>query len=106
MRAAADLARVRSSGMSSMAVFGNGLAGMSSGSMFGIVGRARPSAGCAQLLDDVLERVDDLALVDASLAEAHSQRERLGGRTEVEDERLRPRRRLGGFLAHVLARDA
>src|SRR5688572_19868013 len=53
-----------------------------------------------ELFDDVLERRDDLVLLDARLLEAQSKVEGLGGRLEREDEVFRTTGfGLGGFPA-------
>src|SRR5687768_16789907 len=60
-----------------------------------------------QFADDVLERVDDLVLLDLGLPEAQAQIERLGGWLEGKVEELRsPRFGLGRFVADVLTRRA
>src|SRR5688500_17570130 len=67
--------------------------------------RIWPLLGCAQLFDDVLERRDDLVLLDPGLLEAEAEIERLRGRSEGKDKVLRAARlRLRGFLPDVVAR--
>ena len=57
-------------------------------------------AARAELFDDVLERGDDLVLLDAGLLEAQSQIEGLGWWSEGKDEVLGP---TGGRLRRLTA---
>src|SRR5687767_4073444 len=58
-----------------------------------------------KLLDDVLQRLDDLVLLHAALVEAHTQVEQFRGRPERKRERLgAPRLRLRSGFAGFLAR--